>query len=127
MIKEKDMEALIKSLERGNVQMVNVKTADGDVKVFIEANPQYKSISVYDSNMKRLNQDRREQLMNKSEMNAGKDKDQSKNKEQQQSLGTEGQGEKKASRGRKASSGEQGDGLVKKNRTRGENRGMGVH
>lgn len=39
---------LFESLERGNRQMVTFDTAQGEQKRFIEANPQFKSITVYD-------------------------------------------------------------------------------
>lgn len=127
MVKEKDMEALMKSLERGNLQMVNVQTPGGDVKVFIEANPQYKTINVYDNKMNRLGQDKREELMKKPEMKEDKGQGKDQSKDQSKSLGTEEQGEKKQGKGKKADkvNGED-NGLVKKTRTRSPGKGMGV-
>ena len=127
MVKEKDMEALIKSLERGNVQMVNVKAPSGDVRVFIEANPQYKSINVYDNKMNRLNQDQRQELMNKPELSNEKDQSKDKSKEKDKGLGAEEQDGKKSSKGKNKDKvhGED-NGLVKKTRTRSSGKGMGV-
>ena len=45
MANAEDVKTLMKSLEKGNVQMV---TIEGAGKVFIEANPQYKTINLYD-------------------------------------------------------------------------------
>lgn len=121
MLKPEDEKTLLKSLQRGNVQMVTVQISGKDTRVFIEANPQYKSINVYDGNMKRLNQEKREELMKKPDMEKVKEK------KQEQSLGTEGQDGKKSekTKGKKAG-GDEGNGLVTKKRTRGEGKGMGV-
>ncbi len=52
--KDEEKSKLIRSLERGNVQAVTF-TCDGKgERMFIEANPQYKALTVYDSEMKRL-------------------------------------------------------------------------
>jgi len=122
MLKPEDEKTLMKSLQRGNVQMVTVHAPGGDVRVFVEANPQYKSINVYDGNMKRHNQEKREELMKKPDM----DKNVSKDKSKEQSLGAEGQDGKKSGKAKKAGGGEEGNGLVTKKRTRGEGKGMGV-
>ena len=45
---------LIRSLEKGNVQSVTFEKAGISEKMFIEANPQYKTINVYDGGMKRI-------------------------------------------------------------------------
>ena len=84
MNKESDLQALIKSLERGNVQMVTIETPGKDVKVFIEANPQYKSINVYDNRMQRLGQDKREELMKKPDEAKGKDQQKDKSLAQEE-------------------------------------------
>jgi hypothetical protein len=47
---------LLESLERGNRQVVTFNTDQGDQKRFIEANPQFKSITVYDENQRRIRQ-----------------------------------------------------------------------
>jgi hypothetical protein len=83
MMKEEDMKALIKSLEKGNVQMVTLETPGKDIKVFMEANPQYKSVTLYDNKMKRMDQDQRQEMMAKPSLKA--DKDQSKEQSQDQS------------------------------------------
>ncbi len=125
MMKADDEKMLMKSLERGNLQMVTVQAPGGDVRVFIEANPQYKSINVYDNKMVRLGQEKREELMKKPEMNEGKEKGKDKSKEQ--SLGSEQQGEKKHDKGKKNDKANGKDnGLVKKTRTRSSGKGMGV-
>jgi hypothetical protein len=45
---------LIQSLERGNQHQVTFTKADKEEKVFIEANPQFKSLNIYDSNFKKM-------------------------------------------------------------------------
>ena len=59
MTKEDDMKSLVRSLEKGNVQMVTLETPGKDLRVFIEANPQYKSVNVYSNKMERLDKDRK--------------------------------------------------------------------
>lgn len=46
----------INSLKKGNLQSVIVMKGDTSTKLYIEANPQFKSINVYDANMQRLDQ-----------------------------------------------------------------------
>lgn len=46
-----DKTKLIKSLEKGNLHAVTFTEEGKDSKVFIEANPQYKSLNLYDSKM----------------------------------------------------------------------------
>jgi len=48
---------LMQSLERGNVHQVSLVKGDKEEKVFIEANPQFKSLNLYDSNMKKVYQE----------------------------------------------------------------------
>ena len=47
---------LLESLERGNRQVVTFNSPQGEQKRFIEANPQFKSITVYDENQRRIRQ-----------------------------------------------------------------------
>ncbi|MFZ1530405.1 MAG: hypothetical protein WAT19_16740, partial [Ferruginibacter sp.] len=44
--------ALMQSLQKGNVQSVTIEKDGNSHKMFIEANPQYKNVNLYDSNMK---------------------------------------------------------------------------
>jgi hypothetical protein len=43
--------ALMQSLEKGNVQSVTIEKDGSSNKMFIEADPQYKKVTLYDSNM----------------------------------------------------------------------------
>ena len=45
---------LIQSLQKGNVQSVNIEKDGNASKMFIEANPQFKTVTLYDSQMKRV-------------------------------------------------------------------------
>ena len=44
----------MQSLRKGNLQSVTVEKDGSSHKMFIEANPQYKNINLYDANMKQL-------------------------------------------------------------------------
>ncbi len=46
--------ALIQSLQKGNIQSVSIEKDGNVTKMFVEANPQYKTITLYDANMKRV-------------------------------------------------------------------------
>ena len=45
---------LVKSLEKGNIQAVTLEKNGRQERLFIEANPQYKTINLYDGRMNRL-------------------------------------------------------------------------
>ena len=52
-LKELDKEkALMQSLQKGNVQSVTIEKDGSSHKMFIEADPQFKKVNLYDSNMK---------------------------------------------------------------------------
>jgi len=48
----KEKERLIASLQRGNLQVVTFQLNGSDQKMFIEANPQFKTLNIYDKDMK---------------------------------------------------------------------------
>lgn len=50
---EKEKE-LLRSLERGNAQAVSIDKDGEPLKVFLEANPKYKSVNVYDEHFKMM-------------------------------------------------------------------------
>jgi hypothetical protein len=47
-------ERLMQSLERGNLHQVTFTEADKEEKMFIEANPQFKTLNVYDDRLKKV-------------------------------------------------------------------------
>ena len=49
-----DRSKLIKSLEKGNVQSVTFEQKGKEERMFIEANPKFKTLTVYDGGMKRV-------------------------------------------------------------------------
>ncbi len=51
---EQDKSRLTDSLQKGNRQTVTFLQSGGELKHFIEANPQFKTINVFDNNMQRL-------------------------------------------------------------------------
>lgn len=121
MNKPEESQTLLKSLERGNVQMVTLQLPEKDIKVFLEANPQYKTVTLYDSKMKRMGQEQRQEIMKKPEL------DESKSKEKTKDLGPEQHEGKKPEKQKGKGKGEDLDtGLVKKNRTRNPGKGMSV-
>ena len=46
--------ALMQSLQKGNIQSVTIEKDGNTHKMFIEANPQFKSVTLYDGQMKRV-------------------------------------------------------------------------
>lgn len=52
---EQDQTRLVDSLQKGNRQSVTFIQNGSEQKHFIEANPQFKTINIYDNNMQRLN------------------------------------------------------------------------
>ncbi|MBX2896843.1 MAG: hypothetical protein KF763_15460 [Cyclobacteriaceae bacterium] len=75
---------VLKSLEKGNVTQVTFAKQGGEEKMYIAANPQYKSLDVYDANMKLQYQG-----VEKKE-SKGEDKSQEKKETQKQDVEEEG-------------------------------------
>lgn len=84
MMKEDEKEKLIRSLEKGNVQMVTLETPGKDIKVFVEADPKYKDLNVYTSKMVSLDKDQKEELMKKPEIKEDKGQEKGQGKDQTQ-------------------------------------------
>ena len=134
---EEESKKLIRSLEKGNVQMVTLELPDKDTKLFIEANPQYKTITMYNNTMQRLDRDQSEELMqtkkvgsqesvarsqekgrdDKVQVDKKQDKEQKESKDKKKGLDQEEQPEKKQGRGRKNNLADNENGLVVKKRT----------
>lgn len=76
LLNKEEQASVLRSLEKGNLQQVTLVHGDQQTKVFIEANPQYKGVTLYDADLKRLNQTQREALMVKPDLANGKGKDQ---------------------------------------------------
>jgi hypothetical protein len=53
--------ALMQSLQKGNVQSVTIEKDGSSHKMFMEANPQYKNVTLYDSSMKMVAKESMEQ------------------------------------------------------------------
>ena len=60
---EQQRERLLMSLQKGNVQSVTMTTGGREQMFFVEANPQYKTLTVYDAHMKMLNKEQRSELV----------------------------------------------------------------
>ncbi len=91
---------LINSLKKGNIQSATFIKDGTETKQFVEANPQFKTVTVYDSNLKRLDarQDKKESESEKTSNNQSKSARHNENDEK------ENQSEKKSSNRRKAQS-----------------------
>ncbi|HZH97168.1 MAG TPA: hypothetical protein VEY06_14850 [Flavisolibacter sp.] len=58
--------SLLQSLHKGNIQSVALCNESGVQKMFIEANPQYKTVNLYDSELKRVPKEALGQYLNPS-------------------------------------------------------------
>jgi len=56
----KAKDELLYSLKKGNAQQITIGAEDGDKKYFIAANPQFKTVDLYDHQMKKI---KREELL----------------------------------------------------------------
>ncbi|MEI9808559.1 MAG: hypothetical protein WDO16_12200 [Bacteroidota bacterium] len=74
--------ALLQSLQKGNIQAVAVQVNGESQKMFIEANPQYKTVNIYDGNMQRLGHEKRQELGQKE----GKEEKQDLKQDQKKSV-----------------------------------------
>lgn len=80
-MKEPDLrDILLSSLQKGNLQAVALERDGGAVRMFVEANPQYKTVNLYDSELKRVPKEelQKYQVERKKKVNGkevGKDKD----------------------------------------------------
>ena len=57
--------ALMQSLQKGNIQSVTIEANGEQKKMFIEANPQYKTVNLYNDRMQRLGQEQRLDILEK--------------------------------------------------------------
>ncbi|MEO6549096.1 MAG: hypothetical protein ABIN94_13915 [Ferruginibacter sp.] len=72
-LKEADKEkALMQSLQKGNVQSVTIEKDGSSHKMFIEADPQFKKVNLYDSNMKLVAKESVEKYQSVGQTEAGK-------------------------------------------------------
>lgn len=55
---------LIKSLEKGNIQSVTFAQGNEERKMFVEANPQYKTINIYDAQLNRVKREDLQEVLN---------------------------------------------------------------
>lgn len=89
-----EKEKLLKSLEKGNLTQVTFAREGGEDKMFVAANPQYKTLDLYNSKM-----EKQFQGIEKKEKE-GEDKSKEKKETQKQDADEEGEG-KKAKRGKR--------------------------
>lgn len=92
---------LLNSLEKGNRQAVQIIKDGQEVRHYIEANPQFKSVNLYDSNQQRLNaRQPQEQSQQTSQSNSTQRKE--KNEQKVGSESDDSGSQKKKTRTRKA-------------------------
>lgn len=80
--------ALMQSLEKGNVQSVTIEKDGSSHKMFMEADPQYKKVTMYDSNMKMVAKESLDQYKSgidkgSKEVKAGQENDKKKELKQE--------------------------------------------
>ena len=80
-------DALLQSLRKGNIQAVTIEKEGMVSKMFLEANPQFKSVNLYDGEMKRVPKEALERYM--SVEHSVKDIKQENKKEVKQEVGGE--------------------------------------
>lgn len=73
-------EDLLNSLKKGNLQSVTFVVSGVESKMFIEANPHFKTVNVYDANLQRINH--RESKDQKQGVSNEKDKTQKQDSEE---------------------------------------------
>lgn len=67
-------ERLMQSLERGNLHQVTFVKGDKEEKMFIEANPQFKTLNLYDSSLKKVFQENTKKEIKAEEQEEGPQK-----------------------------------------------------
>jgi hypothetical protein len=86
---EQEKARLIESLQKGNRQAVTFLKEGTELKMFIEANPRFKTINVYDNNLQRLH-NKQEQSEKKEQGERNNTKQVSKNESQKQGAPDDG-------------------------------------
>lgn len=109
--------ALMQSLQKGNIQAVTIEKDGESHKMFMEANPQYKTINLYDSGMKRVQKESLEQYQS-----IAPHYDKTVKQEQQQDVKTE----MKQGKEIKNAKAKKDDSLLPKKRTR-QKKGLGLN
>ena len=65
--------SLMHSLQKGNIQSVTIGLNGESQKMFIEANPQYKTVNIFNDKMQRLNQEQRLGILEKQGVKESKE------------------------------------------------------
>lgn len=72
-------EDLLNSLKKGNLQSVTFVVGGAESKMYVEANPQFKTVNVYDTNLQRINHRERKEEKKAESQKESVSKDQKKN------------------------------------------------
>lgn len=113
--------SLLQSLQKGNLQSVTIDKEGTPAKMFIEANPQYKTVNLYDENLKRVQKEELVKYQSVQHLN-GKEVEQS-DKQEKQEQKEEAKQEKNIGKKNKNDEGEES--LLPKKRNR-QKKGMGL-
>lgn len=111
---------LMHSLEKGNIQSVTIEKAGAEVKMFIEANPQYKTVTLYDEGFRRVQKEDLAQYQSTKQLN-GKEVKQSAGQEQKEVKEDQKQGKQVG----KKNKDEKDNSLLPKKRNR-QKKGLGL-
>jgi len=121
LLDEQKRDRVMMSLQKGNLQSVTIEMGGKDQQYFIQANPQFKSLTIYDNaGLKPLNNEQKVELMTPEARQKLNGKDVSTEKEQQGKEMTKGGKDKKEGKEQKND-----DSLLPKKRT-SENKGLAV-
>lgn len=110
-------QSLLQSLQKGNIQSVTIEKNGESHKMFMEANPQYKTVNLYDSGMKRVQKESLEQYQS-----IAQSQDKTVKQEQQQEVKPETKQQKETVKKGKT---QKDDSLLPKKRTR-QKKGLGL-
>ena len=110
-------QSLLQSLQKGNIQSVTIEKNGESHKMFMEANPQYKTVNLYDSGMKRVQKESLEQYQS-----IAQSQDKTVKQEQQQEVKPEMKQQKETVKKGKT---QKDDSLLPKKRTR-QKKGLGL-
>lgn len=109
--------SLLQSLQKGNIQSVTIPVNGEPQKIFIEANPQYKTVTLYDSTMKRVQKENLGQYQSTQQQPVKEMKQEGSHKEIKEAVKPDKKISKKDE--------EDGDSLLPKKRTR-QKKGLGL-
>src|SRR5690606_8384763 len=95
-------ERLMQSLERGNLHQITFVRGDRVDTMFIEANPQFKTLNLYDSRLKKVYQELGRREPQQTQLDKGKEVSEPEKKQEKKKEAKEAQEEQAEGKGKKA-------------------------